>query len=246
MIRALDLTKIFDNRKSGRVIAVNNVNFEISPGEIFGLLGPNGAGKTTTLRLLAGLLKPNSGTAYIGGVDVNKQPEKAKAKLGLLTGTTGLYGRLKAIEMIEYFARLYGLSESEASRRSRRLMDILGMAEYAETKCDKLSSGTKQKVSIARTMVHDPEVIILDEPTAGLDVISSRAVIDFINSEKANLKTIIFSTHVMHEAEKLCDRIGIIHRGRMIAIGTPDELKSKTGCADMDDVFVKLVENHEE
>jgi len=246
MIKSLELTKIFTDKKRGQVFAVNKASFEISPGEIFGLLGLNGAGKTTTLRLLAGLLKPNSGTAYICGIDVVKQPEKSKAKLGFLTGTTGLYGRLKASEMIRYFGQLYGMSKSETDQRLDELMEILGMTEFAETRCDKLSSGTKQKVSIARTMIHDPEVIILDEPTAGLDVISSRAVIDFINTEKARSKTIIFSTHIMHEAEKLCDRIGVIHEGRIIDIGTPDELKNKTGCADMDDAFVKMVGNNNE
>jgi len=154
--------------------------------------------------------------------------------------------RLKAIEMIKYFGRLYGMSESRTEQRSKELMEMLGMTEFAETRCDKLSSGTKQKVSIARTMIHDPEVIILDEPTAGLDVISSRAVIDFINAEKARSKTIVFSTHIMHEAEKLCDRIGVIHEGSIIDIGTPDELKNKTGCADMDDAFVKMVGNNNE
>jgi len=246
MIKSLELTKIFTDKKRGQVVAVNKASFEINPGEIFGLLGLNGAGKTTTLRLLAGLLKPNSGTAYICGIDVVKQPEKSKAKLGFLTGTTGLYGRLKANEMIRYFGLLYGMSESRIEQRSKELMEMLGMTEFAETRCDKLSSGTKQKVSIARTMIHDPPVIILDEPTAGLDVISSRAVIDFINAEKARSKTIVFSTHIMHEAEKLCDRIGVIHEGSIIDIGTPEELKNKTGCADMDDAFVKMVGNNNE
>lgn len=217
------------------------MTFRVAPGEIFGLLGLNGAGKTTTLRCLAAILKPTSGAAFICGQDIVKQPEKAKAKLGFLSGTTGLYGRLKALEMIEYFGRLYGLSQTEATGRAHRLMEMLGMAEYADTRCDKLSSGTKQKVSIARTIVHDPEVLILDEPTLGLDVITSRAVVEFINTERARSKTIIFSTHVMHEAERLCDRIGVIHNGRIIAVATPAELREKTGTRDMDDAFVKLV-----
>lgn len=244
MIQALSLTKIFDDRKRGKVVATDNATFDVFPGEIFGLLGLNGAGKTTTLRCLAAILKPNSGTALICGTDIRKHPEKAKSKIGFLTGNTGLYGRLKAHEMIKYFGKLYGLSETDASVRARRLMDILGLTEYADVLCDKLSSGNRQKVSIARTMVHDPAVLILDEPTAGLDVITSRALVEFINSEKARSKTIIFSTHVMHEAEKLCDRIGIIHKGKIIAVGTPDELKNRTGTNDMDDAFVKLVSNN--
>jgi sodium transport system ATP-binding protein len=241
MIEARDLTKIFADKKRGQVVAVNNISFKITPGEIFGLLGLNGAGKTTTLRILASLMKPTSGTASLCGIDVVREPEKAKSRLGFLTGSTGLYGRLKAREMIEYFGRLHGLSNDVVSRKTGELMDLLGLAEYSEIRCDKLSTGNKQKVSIARTMVHDPEVIILDEPTIGLDVIASRTVVQFINSEKARAKTIIFSTHVMHEADKLCDRIGIIHKGRLIAVGTPSALKEQTACGDMDDAFVKLV-----
>ncbi len=246
MIKTIGLTKAFADKKRGRIIAVNNVSFEVNPGEIFGLLGLNGAGKTTTLRLLAGLLKPDSGTALLNGIDIVKSPEAAKARLGFITGSTGLYGRLKAVEMIVYFGRLYGLSAEKAQRRASELMEMLNMTEYAETKCDKLSSGTKQKVSIARTMIHDPEVIILDEPTAGLDVIAGRAVVEFINAERSRSKTIVFSTHVMHEAEKLCDKVGIIHKGKILQIGTPTELNRIAGCSDLDDTFVKLVSGNSE
>jgi sodium transport system ATP-binding protein len=245
MIETKNLTKIFEDKKRGRIIAVDNVSFSVKKGEIFGLLGLNGAGKTTTLRLLATILKPTSGSATLDGIDITQYPEKAKAKLGFLTGATGLYGRLQAGEMIRYFGLLYGLTESEATSRTNDLMKTFNLSEFAETRCDKLSTGNKQKVSIARTLIHDPEVIILDEPTVGLDVITSRAVINFINVEKQRGKAIIFSTHVMHEAEKLCDRIGVIHRGKIIAVGTPAELKTQTGCADMDDTFVKLVGDNE-
>jgi sodium transport system ATP-binding protein len=241
MIQTHNLTKVFEDKKRGRITAVNDVTFTVSKGEIFGLLGLNGAGKTTTLRILATILKPTSGFVTLNGIDVVKEPEKAKAKLGFLTGATGLYGRLKAREMIEYFGQLYGLSPDESRRRTEELVRIFKLGEFAEVKCDKLSSGNKQKVSIARTMVHDPEAIILDEPTIGLDVITSRAVVNFIFAEKARLKAIIFSTHIMHEAEKLCDRIGVIHKGKIIAVGSPKELKTQTGREDMDDVFVKLV-----
>ena len=243
MIETFKLCKTFEDKKRGLVTAADNVSFRVSPGEIFGLLGLNGAGKTTTLRMLAALLKPTSGSASICGIDVVKEPESAKAKLGFLTGSTGLYGRLETHEMIEYFGKLYGLTPEKAKSRAQNLMDLFGLTEYAQTRCEKLSTGNKQKVSVARTMIHDPAVIILDEPTAGLDVIAGRTVVQFINSEKNRSKTIIFSTHVMHEADKLCDRIGIIHKGRIIAIGTPTELKEKAGCHDMDDTFVKLVGN---
>lgn len=241
MIRAENLRKIFETRKRGQIVAVDNASFEVNSGEIFGLLGLNGAGKTTTLRMLAGILKPVSGAAYIDNINISREPEKAKAKIGFMTGSTGLYGRLKAFEMIEYFGLLYGLTKAKAAQRADELMTLLGLKDYADTKCDKLSSGNKQKVSIARTMIHDPEAIILDEPTAGLDVITSRALVEFIHAEKQRAKAIIFSTHVMHEAEMLCDRLGIIHKGKMIAVGTPDDLNKKSGCTNLDDTFVKLV-----
>lgn len=241
MIKAIELRKIFEDKKRGQILAVDRASFEVRAGEIFGLLGLNGAGKTTTLRMLAGILRPVSGTALIDNIDVVKEPEKAKARLGFMTGSTGLYARLKAVEMIKYFGQLHGLTDREASERAEELMRLLNLTEYAEMKCDKLSSGNKQKVSIARTIIHDPPVIILDEPTAGLDVIASRSVVDFINGEKSRNKTIIFSTHVMHEAQKLCDRIGVIHKGRMAAIGTPSELNRQAGCSDLDDTFIKLV-----
>jgi len=241
MIETRNIVKIFEDKKRGQIAAVNNVSFKVMPGEIFGLLGLNGAGKTTTLRILATLMKPNSGEAYICGIDVVKEPEKANTKLGFLTGSTGLYGRLKAREMIEYFGALHGLDSKQASERTSQLMNMLSLTEFSDIRCDKLSTGNKQKVSIARTMIHDPQVLILDEPTIGLDVIASRTVVQFINSEKGRGKAIIFSTHAMHEAEKLCDRIGVIHKGNLIAMGTPSELKERTRAADMDDAFIKLV-----
>lgn len=243
MIRVSNLCKTFHEKKRGEIKAVDNVSFEVNPGEIFGLLGLNGAGKTTTLRILAGIFQPDSGTALIDNIDILTYPEKAKSRLGFMTGSTGLYGRLKAVEMIQYFGRLYGMTKAETVKRTNELIGLLKLDEYAEVKCDKLSTGNKQKVSIARTLIHDPQVIILDEPTSGLDVITSRALVDFIYKEKARKKAIIFSTHVMHEAQKLCDRIGIIHYGRIIAIGTPSELNANAGCNDLDDTFVKLVES---
>jgi sodium transport system ATP-binding protein len=246
VIKSVDLTKSFRDKKRGKIVAVDRVSLEIPPGEIFGLLGLNGAGKTTTLRLLAGILKPDSGEIFISDINLHSQLEKAKAKIGFLTGTTGLYGRLTASEMIRYFGMLYGMAEAKASTRTGQLIDMLAMTEYSDTRCDKLSTGTRQKVSIARTMVHDPAVLILDEPTAGLDVVASRSVIDFINIERQRSKTIIISTHVMHEAEKICDRIGVIHKGKIIAMGTPNELKHQSNCQDMDGAFVKLIEKNNE
>jgi len=241
MISAINICKTFEDKKRGKITAVDNASFEVKPGEIFGLLGLNGAGKTTTLRILAGILKPISGTAVIDGIDVVKHPEKAKARLGFMTGATGLYGRLTASEMIEYFGKLYGMTKPEAAKKTSELIDLFGLQEFADIRCDKLSTGNKQKVSIARTMVHNPPVIILDEPTAGLDVLTSRALVEFIFSERKRNKTIIFSTHVMHEAEKLCNRIGIIHKGRIIAVDAPANLNRAADCVDLDDTFVKMV-----
>ncbi len=242
MIEVHNLSKIFEDKKRGRVVAADNVTFTAGPGEIFGLLGLNGAGKTTVLRIIATILKPSSGNVRVWGVDVVREPEKAKANLGFLTGETGLYGRLTAREMIGYFGRLYGMPARLLKNRTDELMQLFNMTEFADVRCDKLSFGTKQKVSIARTIIHDPRAIVLDEPTVGLDVITSRAVVDFIRNEKRRGKAIVFSTHVMHEAEKLCDKIGIIHRGRIIAVGTPNELKAASGRDDMDEAFVALIE----
>jgi sodium transport system ATP-binding protein len=242
MIEARQLTKIFRDKKRGEIRAVDNVSFRCQPGQIFGLLGVNGAGKTTCLRLLATILRPSSGTAEIGGYDVITQPEKVRANIGFLSTATALYGRLTAYELVEYFGRLHGLDKDTLRGRIEALFTRLGMDDFRQSRCEKLSTGMKQKVSIARTLVHDPPVMIFDEPTLGLDVLAARTIVGFIRDCRSHGKTVIFSTHVMSEAEKLCDTIAIIHQGRILAEGTMAELRERTGAHDLEEIFVRVVE----
>ena len=242
MIETHQLTKMFRDRKRGEVRAVEGISFRCEPGQIYGLLGANGAGKTTTLRLLATLLKPSSGTALVAGCDAVREPEKVRARIGFLSTGTALYGRLTARETVEYFGRLHGVDEDLLQARLREVFATLAMGEFEDRRCDKLSSGMKQKVSIARTLVHDPPVMIFDEPTVGLDVMTARTIVQFIRDCRQRGKTVIVSTHVMSEAEKLCDRIGIIDRGRLLVDGTLAELRTQYGVTDLEDIFVRVVE----
>lgn len=241
MIEALHLTKTFKDKKRGIITAADNVSFTCRPGKIYGLLGANGAGKTTTLRLLATLLQPTSGSATVAGHDVSTASEKVRANVGFLAASTALYGRLTAREMIAYFGRLNGMTDDAIRARIRVLADELQMHDFLDRRCDKFSTGMKQKTSIARTLVHDPAVMIFDEPTLGLDVMTARAIVKFVRACRERGKTVIYSTHVMSEVEKLCDTIGIIHNGRLVAEGTLDELRVKFGERDMEEIFVKAV-----
>ncbi len=241
MIEAHHLTKTFRDKKRGPVHAAEDVSFRVAPGQIYGLLGANGAGKTTTLRLLATLLQPTSGTATVAGFDVARDPEKVRAHVGFLAASTALYGRLTAREMIAYFGRLNGMAEGAIKARIKQLADELDMHEFLDRRCDKFSTGMKQKTSIARTLVHDPAVMIFDEPTLGLDVMTARAIVKFVRECRARGKTVIYSTHVMSEVEKLCDVIGIIHGGRLLAEGALAQLQASHGERDMEEIFVKIV-----
>jgi sodium transport system ATP-binding protein len=225
------------------VNAVNDVSFSCRAGEIYGLLGANGAGKTTTLRMLATILAPTEGTAIVAGFDVAKDAQKVRSHVGFLSAATALYGRLSAQEMVEYFGRLHGIDELTLQRRIDEIFARLEMNEFRDRRCDKLSTGMKQKVSIARTLVHDPSVMIFDEPTAGLDVMAARTIVGFIRECRDAGKTVVFSTHVMTEVEKLCDHIGIIHDGKLIVEGTLAELRARFGIQDLEDLFVKVVES---
>jgi sodium transport system ATP-binding protein len=241
MIETRGLTKIFRDRKRGEIRAVDGLTLRVEPGSIYGLLGANGAGKTTALRLLATLLRPTSGSATVGGCDVVTEPERVRAQVGFLAASTALYGRLTARETIEYFGRLHGLDETALARRVARLADELGLHEFLERRCDKLSTGMKQRVSIARTLVHDPAVMIFDEPTLGLDVMAARAIVRFVRGCRERGKTVIYSTHVMAEAEKLCDTVGIIHNGRLLAEGTLEQLRASYREEDLEEIFVSAV-----
>ncbi|MBI3669169.1 MAG: ATP-binding cassette domain-containing protein [Acidobacteria bacterium] len=241
MIEALQLTKVFHDKKRGEIRAVDDVSFCCQPGQIYGLLGANGAGKTTTLRLLATILEPTDGTARVAGYDVVTQSAQVRASVGFLSTATALYGRLSAQEMVEYFGRLYGLDEATLHRRIDEVFTRLEMNGFRDRRCDKLSTGMKQKVSIARTLVHDPPVMIFDEPTVGLDVMTARAIVGFIRECREHGKTVVFSTHVMSEAEKLCDTIGIIHNGRILAEGSLAELRQRYGEQELEEIFVHVV-----
>jgi sodium transport system ATP-binding protein len=241
LVTVHNLAKTFYDEGRGEVQAVDGVSFECRAGEIFGLLGANGAGKTTALRILATILKPTAGSASVMGHDVLAEPEAVRASLGFSSSTTALYPRLTARETLDFFARINGCPKAQARERVARLIQRFGIEEYADARVDKLSQGMKQKVAIARTVVHDPPVLIFDEPTVGLDVLNALEMQKMIAEFRAEGKAIIFSTHIMSEAEKLCDRIAIIHRGKIHACDTLAGLRARTGQHYLEDIFVHVV-----
>jgi sodium transport system ATP-binding protein len=242
MIVAQGLAKTFKDPKRGTFRAVDGVSFRCEPGRIYGLLGANGAGKTTTLRILATLLKPTEGSGQVAGFDIEKYPEKVRANIGFLSTATALYARLTAKETIEYFGKLNGLDNHTLKSRVTELIKLLEIEEFADRRCDKLSTGQKQRVSIARTLIHDPQVMIFDEPTHGLDLMTARTIVGFIKQCRERGKTVIFSSHIMSEVEKLCDQVGIIHHGKLLVEGTIAELKARTGLTDLEEILVQCVE----
>ncbi len=241
MVEARDLVKTFRSRR-GEVRAVDKVSFSCEKGEIFGLLGPNGAGKTTTLRMLATILTPTSGSATVAGFDVRTQPDKVRENIGFLATETGLYDRFTARETLRFFGKINRLSEQEIEQRSNELFGMLELTPLANRRVGTFSTGERQKLSLARALIHDPPVLILDEPTFGLDVMAARAVVDAIRMFKEQGRTIILSTHIMRIAEKLCDRIGILYRGRLHALGTLGELESRFSAPDLEEAFFSAVE----
>jgi sodium transport system ATP-binding protein len=231
------LTKTF-----GAALAVDDLSFSVARGEIYGLLGPNGAGKTTTLRVLAAILTPTAGRATLAGVDVARDPQAARRQLGFLTGTTGLYARLTGRELLRYFGRLHGMTDAAIGARTTLLAGILDLESFLARRCEALSTGQRQRLSVARAVLHDPAVLILDEPTVGLDVLASRFLRDFVRGERDRGKAVIFSTHYLAEAELLCDRIGLLHRGRLLAEGSPAALRARAGGASsLEEAFLRLV-----
>ncbi len=240
-IQTRSLRKVYKDPERGTVEALRGLDLECRFGEIFGLLGPNGAGKSTTLRILATILAPTSGSAAIDGVDVGVDALEVRRRLGYLSASTGLYPRLTARETLEYFARLHGLTGAQVDRRVDELLQAFQIESFQNGLCGGLSTGQKQRVSIARALVHDPRVLILDEPTTGLDILSSSAMIDFVESCRGEGRCVLFSTHILSEAERLCDRIGVIHKGELLAVGTLAELRERTGKHWLEDVFKALV-----
>jgi len=233
MLQAEGLAKRFEE-----VEAVRGVSLAVGAGEVVGLLGPNGAGKTTTLRMLAGILTPSAGRVVVGGLDLGERPLEAKRRIGFLSGDTQLYQRLSPREVLTYFGRLYGLDEERLSRRVSELIDQLDMGVFAARPCGTLSSGQKQRANIARAFLHEPDVLILDEPTAALDVITGQFIVESIRRERAAGRAVLFSTHIMGEAEYLCDRIVLLHDGRVIDAGTLRDLLRRAGCDNLTDAFL--------
>jgi sodium transport system ATP-binding protein len=241
VIHVENLSKSFRDYRKGWVPAVVDVSFDCHPGAIFGLLGPNGAGKTTTLRILSTVLRPTGGQAVVAGFDVAEDPESVRANIGYMSASTGIYDRMTAYELVQYFGQLYGLTAERLAERMETIFDWLQMNDFRDVLCAKMSTGMKQKVSIARTIVHDPPVLIFDEPTSGLDVLVARVVLEKIAELRDSGKTIVFSTHSMHEVEKLCSRVAIIHKGRVQAEGSPADLLEQFGLSDLEDLFFYLV-----
>ena len=242
MIQAEHLSKTFTVGRGKIVQAVRDATFAVADGEIFGLLGPNGAGKTTLLRMLGTIIRPTAGHCVIAGVRTDEAPEEVRRRIGFLSGNTKLYGRLTAREVLRYFGRLYGLADSHIAERTEELSGLLEMGPFLDRRCERLSTGQGQKVSIARVILHDPAVLILDEPTLGLDIMTSRTILDFILAARDRGHCIIFSTHYMTEAELLCDRIGLIHAGRILALGSQGDLYARTGKDNLKDAFLAMVD----
>jgi sodium transport system ATP-binding protein len=233
------------HRRFGAVAAVSGVSFTARDGEITGLLGPNGAGKTTSLRLLYGLLRPDQGTVRVDGLDVHAAPEAARARLGVLPDSRGLYKRLTARENIAYFGELHGLRREALKARTDAVIRALDMAEIADRRVEGFSQGQRVKTAIARALVHQPNNVVLDEPTNGLDVMATRAMRRFLLDLRAQGRCILFSSHIMQEVATLCDRIVVIAQGRVVADGTPDALRAASGHDNLEDAFVHIIGSEE-
>lgn len=245
MIHVRKLTKVYKDLHLGDFVALNELSFDALAGQIYGLLGPNGAGKTTALRILSTVLSPTSGTALINGVDVTQNPEQVRRQIGFVSTNTAVYDRMTGWEMVEYFGRLNGMAEDLLQDRMNALFDRFQMQNLRDVLGSKMSTGMKQKVSIARAMIHNPPVLIFDEATSGLDVLVAREVLKTVAQLRDQGKCIIFSTHIMREAEKLCDRIGVVNRGRLLAEGSKNELMDKYQERDLEELFFRLIEEHE-
>jgi sodium transport system ATP-binding protein len=241
MIQVLSLSKHYEDPDGNTVRAVSDASLHARPGEVYGLLGPNGAGKTTTLRCLATILTPTSGTATVAGFDIRREPGQVRRNLGFLSSSTGLYQRLTPRETLRFFGQLNGLSGTELEHRVSSTLDLFHVSSYADRPNDRLSTGMKQRVSIARAVVHNPPVVILDEPTSGLDPIASQNVEDAILELKRTGKCILLSTHMMYQAEELCDRLGVIGHGQVLAEGTPAEILQQTAQPTLRKAFFQLV-----
>lgn len=245
MIHVRDLKKSYSDLRAGEFVALAGIRFDAAAGQIYGLLGPNGAGKTTALRILSTVLQPTSGSALVNGYDVLTQPALVRRQIGFVSTNTAVYDRMTAWEMVEYFGRLHGIAGDELRDRMEALFERLQLSEIRDVLGAKMSTGMKQKVSIARAIVHDPKVLIFDEATAGLDVLVARALLATVAELRDQGKCILFSTHIMREAERLCDRIAVLHRGHILAEGSLDELTEEYGEPDLEELFFHLISAHD-
>jgi len=246
MIHVQQLTKHYADLRRGKLVALDGISFDARPGEIYGLLGPNGAGKTTALRIISTVLRPTGGSVTVAGADVLTQPSQVRRQIGFMSANTGVYDRMTAWEIVEYFGRLHGLDDETLKGRMEHLFQRLQMNEIRDLLGAKMSTGMKQKVSIARALVHDPPVLIFDEATSGLDVLVARALLKTVAELREQGKCVLFSTHIMREAEKLCDRLAIVHRGRILAEGGLDELRDRHDQRDLEELFFQLISQHDE
>jgi ABC-2 type transport system ATP-binding protein/sodium transport system ATP-binding protein len=235
------LSRRFRTATGGEVVAVDDLSFCVGPGEVYGLLGPNGAGKTTTLRMLLGLLAPSAGSATIEGCSSSENPDLVKHRVGWVSTSAGLYPHLSVREMLLFFADVYGVAPSRANEELRRLAELLGLSELLDRRCVTLSTGQKQRVNLARALIHQPPVLLLDEPTSGLDVLGSQMVAEFVAHLRSQGKAVILTTHRLDEAEHLCDRFGLLHKGKLVITGTLAELRQATGRTSLVDMFIDLV-----
>jgi ABC-2 type transport system ATP-binding protein/sodium transport system ATP-binding protein len=234
------LTKHFPIPGGSHVVAVEDVSFAVAAGEVYGLMGPNGAGKTTTVRMLQGLLKPTRGQASIAGFNSNNAPDEVKRRVGYVSASAGLYQGLTVREMLLFFADLYAVPVAAAQDELKRLSYLFGLTELLDRRCGTLSTGQKQKVNLARALIHRPLVMLLDEPTSGLDVLGSQVVGEYIDLLRGEGKSVILTTHRLDEAERLCTRFGLLHKGRLVIEGTLPELRARTGCTGLVEIFLKL------
>ena len=240
MIIVQELTKRFPLPGGKTLLAVDRLSFRVDEGEVYGLLGPNGAGKTTTLRMLLGLLHPTSGQASIDGFGSSEQPDEVKRRVGLVSANAGLYQGLTVREMLLFFADLYAVPADDAARELERLSQLLGLRDILERRCANLSTGQRQRVTLARALIHRPPVMLLDEPTLGLDVLGAQVINEYIEHLRQEGKAVILTTHHLDDAERLCTRFGLMHQGSLVSEGTLDELREKTGCRNLIDMFLKL------
>ncbi len=222
-------------------MALRDVSFTVGHGEVYGLLGPNGAGKTTTLRVLLGMLPPTAGSASIAGHNSSRQPDEVKRCVGLVSTSAGLYQHLSVSELLLFFADLYGLAPDRAAAALEQLSWLLGLRDLLRRRCNTLSTGQRQRVQLARALIHNPPVLLLDEPTLGLDVLGSQVVLEFVNHLRTQGKAVLLTTHRLDEAERLCDRFGLLHQGQLVRAGTLDQLRAETGCRGLTDMFMTLV-----